>query len=135
MAQREPPHLRVLATFECRTANDLRCMLIGLSLACEAQVRRRLVPPLYTSGVRYAQEEGGDALRPVNRWQTAVETYRLRAGDCEDLACWRVGELRAAGEKASPYIKFVRIGLIHIQVRRANGLIEDPSRRLGMVVR
>ncbi len=77
-------------------------------------------------------------------------------GDCEDLACWRVAELRAQGVTASPYVKFRRIaGVYHFHAlvgiyreQKGSALeapeegivmpesrlvkIEDPSLRLGM---
>ncbi|HXI54636.1 MAG TPA: hypothetical protein VNO55_01150, partial [Polyangia bacterium] len=59
-------------------------------------------------------------------------------GDCEDLACWRVAELRQQGIKASPYAKWRRINGVyhyHAMVRRFEGdkpVLEDPSRKLGM---
>ncbi len=69
-------------------------------------------------------------------------------GDCEDLAFWRVAELREQGIKAAPFAKWRRVGgafRYHALVRRfapgrdhfdrevkAQNWLEDPSRRLGM---
>ncbi len=63
----------------------------------------------------------------------------------EDLSVYRVGELWVAGERpewsdlerryvggARPKVIDVRPGLKHCVVLRANGQIEDPSKRLGM---
>jgi hypothetical protein len=57
--------------------------------------------------------------------------------NCEDLACWRVAELRTRfGIDARPtFTSQVRPDgshLYHILVRLPDGRIEDPSRRLGM---
>lgn len=96
-------------------------------------IKLHRVPALYNSGVRYqeepeGQEESFDAIPAVlaRGW-----------GDCDDLAPWRVAELRAMGEKAKIRIEWkmnVRTGMkmFHIVVRRANGDIEDPSAILGM---
>jgi hypothetical protein len=83
-------------------------------------------PPLFTSGVRYQSEPPG-----IERWSTIPDVIRRGVGDCEDLACWRVAELRNAGEAARPHILRIDPTLFHIQVDRYDRL-EDPSRILGM---
>jgi hypothetical protein len=71
--------------------------------------------------------------------------------NCEDLAAWRAGELRAAGVKADPVLKWRWVDrrealaaglpikgdadglwLVHCLVRFPDGTIEDPSKILGM---
>lgn len=90
-------------------------------------------PLLYQSGVRYRNEPPGQgfeefALIPV--------IYARKWGDCDDLAPWRVAELRERGEPAKIRIQWKTSSgggkLYHIVVRRADGRIEDPSRILGM---
>jgi hypothetical protein len=90
-------------------------------------------PPLYQSGVRYKREEG------TEEWQDIPNVLKTGWGDCEDLACWRVAELRRQRIKASPYARFRQInGVYHyhamVQRYRADGskYLEDPSRKLGM---
>lgn len=87
------------------------------------------LPDLYESGVRYMRERDG-----VNKWQGILESYALRVADCEDLAAARVAILRVRHRepKARCDVKFVREGLWHVRVVRANGAIEDPSAVLGM---
>jgi len=89
-------------------------------------------PPLYLSGVRYQQEPFGE-----EEWQDIPYTLKLGYGDCEDLAAWRVAELRVMNnEKARPEVmgRVLPSGmaLYHIRVTRADGSIEDPSKLLGM---
>jgi len=77
------------------------------------------------------EPEGSD------NWQDIPETLSLGFGDCEDLASWRVAELRHKGEtNARPYVIHTKLPsgqtLYHIQVERADGRIEDPSVQLGM---
>ena len=88
-------------------------------------------PDLYASGVRYLEEPHGR-----DDWQDIPETLALRNGDCEDLGCWRVAELRVrANEHAIPFVRKSWSGprtIFHVAVRRANGDLEDPSRILGM---
>jgi hypothetical protein len=75
-------------------------------------------------------------------WQDLPATYTLGIGDCKDLACIRVAELRASG--VSDAVPFIRVAnyldpegvkppllVHHVQVC-ANGKIEDPSEILGM---
>lgn len=101
------------------------------------------VKGLYESGVRYEEEphwsfEG----EPVEEFATIPIIIDRGWGDCDDLAPWRVAELRyAAREAAKIRIQWQRPTLpngkkgrkyFHIVVRRANGAIEDPSAKLGM---
>lgn len=97
---------------------------------------RQPVPLLYSpeAGIRYQREDG------TEDWQDIYTTVRKRWGDCEDLACWRVAELREVfRRKASPFVTY-RVGPdggyhYHALVT-AQGpggwRLEDPSRKLGM---
>jgi hypothetical protein len=58
---------------------------------------------------------------------------RRGGGDCEDLATWRAAELRAVGEPARVIVYRSAPSVLHAVVRRGDGRIEDPSRRLGMM--
>lgn len=97
-------------------------------------LRLHSVPPLYRCGVRY-QEEPDDGME---EFATIPIIISRGWGDCDDLAPWRVAELRHTGEdkKAGIRISWERQKnsrkLFHITVRRGNGTIEDPSRILGM---
>lgn len=86
---------------------------------------------LYRSGVRYRQEKDTEA------WLDIPHVLENGWGDCEDLAAWRVAELRNRGVKAKPYLKWYShpdqgITLYHVLVKLPNGTIEDPSKMLGM---
>lgn len=117
--------IRCLLTSPAQVAGMLR----GLQLACEAQLRSRRFPPLYSGRVRYQAEPLGQ-----ERWQIPSVTLQLGYGDCEDLAAWRAAELVVSGvdRGALAVVKIVRPGLMHCIVRRGNGRLEDPSKRLGM---
>lgn len=89
------------------------------------------IPPLYKAGVVYKREpKGQETFNDV----TVIKHFGF--GDCAHLAAWRVAELQNAGENATLRIawKVTRRGkrLFHVQVRRADGRIEDPSKLLGM---
>lgn len=93
-----------------------------------------VAPPLYQSGLRYQEEKLGK-----DEWQDIPRTLFLRdqgqGSDCEDLASYRVSELRFAGEKANHTVEHRRspdLVLYHIRVIRQNGDVEDPSCALGM---
>jgi len=112
------------------SARAIEHVLEGLTRCCEDEMRAQPdLPLLYQSGIRYQREDDG-----VNRWQTYVESLARKIADCEDLAAARCAELRVRfGEpRARCTVKFVRAGLWHVRVLRANGVIEDPSRVLGM---
>lgn len=91
-----------------------------------------MLPPLYRSGVRFRKEPKGR-----ESFRDASVVLKRGHGDCAHLAPWRCGELRANGENAGLRVKWScpawkRKRLFHVQVRREDGRIEDPSRRLGM---
>ncbi|MGH7285010.1 MAG: hypothetical protein ACRELY_26075 [Polyangiaceae bacterium] len=129
------PHFKLRAfdtlSDEAKIAALLR-MLEALTGVNEAWLRENSgAPDLYTSGVRYVEEPPGR-----DDWQDIPETLELRNGDCEDLGCWRVAELRVREhENAQPFVRKSWSGahtIFHVAVRRADGRLEDPSRILGM---
>lgn len=86
-------------------------------------------PLLYQAGVRYEREMG------TEEWRGIPIVLKHKAGDCEDLASWRVAELIYHGMPAQIFLKKKKKGnfyLFHVMVQHADGRIEDPSRRLGM---
>ena len=109
---------------------SIRAALEGLC-ALNFQVMRQAnelgggFPPLYDSGIVYRKERHG-----YEDWQNAIELLRAGRGDCEELAGYRVGELRCEGEPALPYIDITPRGSFHALVERASGELEDPSRIL-----
>lgn len=91
-------------------------------------------PELYKAGVRYIPEDGIHA--PKSEIFGGIKYVLAKRGaDCEDLAAWRVAELRLRGEQARARLSWRRFGRhyrYHVTVRRGDGRIEDPSARLGM---
>lgn len=87
------------------------------------------LPPLYESGIVYRREPKGREW-----WEAAVDILGLvaaRTGDCEDLAAYRVAELRTFdGEDARLKVIRTSRGTFHAVVEREDGSIEDPSRIL-----
>lgn len=91
--------------------------------------------PLYESGVRYQMEPPGE-----EEWLDIPSLYKQGWGDCEDLACARVAELRYQGIAAVPCIKSRQVAkssgdaltLVHVMVLWPDGTVEDPSKILGM---
>jgi hypothetical protein len=90
-------------------------------------------PSIYASGVRYQEEPLG-----VEEWMDIPTILDRKVADCEDLSCWRTAELRVREGKPSARSTFswkVRPDggyLYHIVTQHPNGVIEDPSRVLGM---
>lgn len=91
-------------------------------------------PPLYASGVRYQQEPEGS-----EDWADIPHVLAQGWGDCEDLAAWRIAELRRQKIPAKGRLKwfkspsrFPSMTLYHVQVLLPGNKIEDPSRKLGM---
>jgi hypothetical protein len=85
------------------------------------------LPPLYDSGIVYRREPKGREW-----WESAADLLGIAAdleGDCEDLAAYRVAELRYY-EDEDAIVRVVRTtrGTFHAVVEREDGDIEDPSR-------
>lgn len=105
------------------------------------------IAPLYTTGVRYAEDAPGR-----EDWRDCLAILERGTADCDQLCAWRCAELRAAGIKAEPVIKWQHIprnialqlgypsrvvpsgglSMVHVLVRWPDGHIEDPSKILGM---
>ena len=125
----------IVITLAGSELNDPKLFAELVTRLCEslipvAQLQVKHLPALYKSGVRYREEAKG------------YESFTLPSvvcargfGDCAHLAVWRCAELRNTGEFATIRIKWLSgpsIRMFHVQVRRANGDIEDPSQLLGM---
>lgn len=111
---------------ETYSLEGVQALLDGLTAINRAWLRHHKAPQLYASGVRYKRERGKEA------WQAIPAVLRAGSGDCEDLASWRAAELQDRGERARAVLVKVRPRQLHVMVRRQNGRLEDPSRRLGM---
>ena len=129
-----------------RSQEALLWMLEALCKINDGHLAERAYPPLYESGVRYQRELG------TEEWLDIPSIIEARWGDCEDLACWRVAELRRQGHHAGPYVRYRSLdGVFHyhalvMRYRRvlARGpkgrlverfvpdKVEDPSKKLGM---
>jgi hypothetical protein len=100
--------------------------------------RWRTIPSLYASGIVFHREPDGG----LNLWQNIPRVRAFGYGHCVALASWRVAELVVRDRElgAAPIVSVdheVRptVGWVqefHVRVQRADGSIEDPSRRLGM---
>lgn len=105
------------------------------------------IPPLLRSGIRWRQEPWAGAFE---EFADCLTMLRRGWGDCDDCVPYRMADLAEyEGEKATNSIywrpnprrpHFVG-GMVvmppesftyHVQVRRADGTIEDVSRLLGM---
>lgn len=131
----------VLRTFDTLSPEAklaiLRSLLDALVLADTLYLQvTPSCPGVYDAGLRYEAEEIGH-----DDWRDIPSVLDHQGGDCEDLACYRVAELRVrAGELAQPEItsriiqspKYGNFTLYHIRVLRSSGTIEDPSADLGM---
>jgi hypothetical protein len=92
------------------------------------------VPALYESGIYYS-ERGLTACG--DDWRDIPEILANGHGVCEDLAAWRIAELREQGVRVDPLITTTLatpdLVVYHVRVLYASGQIEDPSAFLGMV--
>ena len=124
--------MRIRIEFDAHNRRDLRFFLSRLVDMNRYLIKTRRLPRLYEAGIRYRREPSPPVgERRIERWNVATEAVKKGHSDCEDLASYRVAELRLAGEPAQ--IRLKKKGRVwHVTVRRADGRIEDPSKRLGM---
>lgn len=120
-----------------RFSEEIVHKLIELMISANREyIRCKGAPLIYESGVVYRRE-------PPGREEFKSIPVILRTGhaDCEDLAAWRVAELREQGEPARIVIKkWVLPSKIpgepfyqyHVLLIRQDGTLEDPSAILGM---
>jgi hypothetical protein len=116
------------ATFRVPARADaFEAALEGLTRVNEGLMQRENIPTLYEAGVRYRDE-------PRDVWRHALDVAGEKWGDCEDLAAYRAAELRHTGEDPGAYVTTYQSGpaRYHAVVARSGGLVEDPSRVLGM---
>jgi hypothetical protein len=128
-----------------RSEKGLLWLLEALCKINEGHLEQFPYPPLYESGIRYQRENG------TEEWLDIPTIIEAGWGDCEDLACWRVAELRRQGKTVGPYIRFREIGGVYhfhalvmhyrpVMKREGGKLVrhfeeagtEDPSQKLGM---
>jgi len=123
-------HLLFRPTFEIPFSEGaLRILLEALIDINLMSIRAQAYPLLYESGVYYQAEEPG-----FERFLSIPSVIDQGYGDCEDLACWRIAELRHRGQYAVPYLILTRTDdrlRYHIAVSLSNNVIEDPSDRLS----
>lgn len=86
------------------------------------------LPPLYRSGIRFQKEPGHGT--GIEDFALPNVTFRRRWGDCDDLVIYRIWELLVQGERATCRAVW-QDEAVHVLVRRANGVLEDPSILLG----
>lgn len=112
-----------------RSRRAITWLMLGLSLVNrDWYLANPSAPRLFTSKVVYRPET-------TENWQDWPTLLATGAGDCEDLACARIGELMAQGINALPFITWRqrRGGTVyHALVRWPDGKIEDPSLARGM---
>ena len=128
-----------------RSQDALLWLLEALCKINEGHLADRPYPPLYEAGVHYERERG------TEEWLDIPSVIEAGWGDCEDLACWRVAELRRAGVHCGPYVRYRNVDgvfyyhalVLHYRpaLERAGERLvermvpdhtEDPSRALGM---
>jgi len=113
----------------------IRAQVETLARVNVAYLKRHPTPPLRKAGIRYIRERGLWGGRPRReRWQSIPEVLKNRGGDCEDLAAWRIAELRVRGIPAQARIETNHRGGWHITVKIKGfpGWYCDPSKELGM---
>lgn len=115
------------------TPEALEAALEATSLANEQAIIRGEVPPLTEAikkGVRWKPEPFTDG----EHFDLAHHVAARKWGDCDDLAPWLTGELRASGEDPGARSRVYKSGpgRWHVVTETSDGEILDPSKWAGM---
>lgn len=116
------------------TPEALEAALEATSLANEQAILRGEVPPLTEAidkgGVRWKPEPFLDG----EHFDLAHQVTARKWGDCDDLAPWLTGELRATGEDPGAVSRVYQSGpdRWHVVTQTSDGTILDPSKWAGM---
>lgn len=115
------------------TPEALEAALEATTLANEEAIRRGEVPPLTEAirkGVRWKPEPFMDG----EHFDLAHHVNARKWGDCDDLAPWLSGELRATGEDPGAVSRVYKSGpdRWHVVTETSDGEILDPSKWAGM---
>lgn len=115
------------------TPEALEAALEATSLANEQAIIRGEVPPLTEAikkGVRWKPEPFLDG----EHFDLAHQVTARKWGDCDDLAPWLTGELRATGQDPGAVSRVYKSGpdRWHVVTQLSDGQILDPSKWAGM---
>jgi hypothetical protein len=115
------------------TPEALEAALEATSLANEQAILRGEVPPLteaISAGVRWKPEPFLDG----EHFDLSHVVAARKWGDCDDLAPWLTGELRATGEDPGARSRVRKTGKDrwHVVTETSDGQILDPSKWAGM---
>ena len=115
------------------TPEALEAALEATSLANEQAIIRGEVPPLTEAirkGVRWKPEPFTDG----EHFDLAHQVTARKWGDCDDLAPWLTGELRATGADPGAVSRVYKSGpdRWHVVTQTSDGEILDPSKWAGM---
>jgi len=136
---RNPVNDKVSPAERRRSMDAILWMMEALCRINQGEIRYQrsignMFKPLYESGIYYLREPPGQ-----ENWQDIYRNFQLGNGDCEDLACHRIAELREVYKiPASPFVTFRLVDGSYrfhaiLRAKTGNGWRwEDPSRKLGM---
>lgn len=115
------------------TPEALEAALEATSLANEQAILKGEVPPLTEAikrGVKWKPEPFTDG----EHFDLAHQVVSRNWGDCDDLAPWLTGELRATGEDPGARSRVYKSNADtwHVVTETSDGEILDPSRWAGM---
>lgn len=101
-----------------------------------AVVRDFLLKKGASDGIQVAFKAMADQLGSGEHFREISRIIEHGGGDCDNLACWRVAELRERGIMAKPYITWRQRAdggtTYHVIVYWPDGSSEDPSLLCGM---
>jgi hypothetical protein len=111
-------------------AAAVEALLEGFVRCCALIISSGLAPAdPRGAGVVYKLEPAGE-----EDWKLPHNVIKDGWGDCEDIAGWRAGGLRATGEDPDATVKVAKTGKnkLHAIVMRGDGTTEDPCKEMWL---
>lgn len=130
--------IKIAIPLTARSIEEIQAAVIATMIVDLAQIqalrREGQGFDLYRSGIRYRREQRQGAFPDVERFQTIRSMLVTGWADCDDLAPALAAQRILEGRTDARPIVVESPGIgFHVVVRYADGRIEDPSARLGML--
>jgi hypothetical protein len=115
------------------TPQALEAALEATTLANEQAIIHGEVPEL-TDAIRHGVKWKPEPFTDGEHFDLAHQVAARKWGDCDDLAPWLAGQLRASGEDPDAVPRVYKTGKDrwHVVVQTGDGQILDPSKWAGM---
>jgi len=120
--------MRITATLPDHGA-IVTAVMEGFVRAAQLEIEAGIVPPspMFVESIKFIDEPAGQ-----EDWQLPHQVMKSGGGDCEDLAFWVAGGMRATGQDPGATCVLLQTGpsKLHCVVQTSSGQLIDPTLEL-----